>query len=158
MPPGADPLAGLRGIHLPPPPGAWPPAPGWWLLGALLLAALVLLVRWLWRLRARRHLARGVGSALSALARRAADGEAPGAVLAELSVLLRRAALLRHARARIAGLAGEEWVAFLSSTGAPEAAGAARRALLLGPYGASVSHDEVDAALAAARAWLARNF
>ncbi len=31
----------LRDIHLPGSIGWWPPAPGWWLLAGLLLAALV---------------------------------------------------------------------------------------------------------------------
>ncbi len=43
----ADLLQQLRDIHVPEPPGWWPPAPGWWLTGTLLAAALM----WLgWRL------------------------------------------------------------------------------------------------------------
>jgi hypothetical protein len=36
----ADLLTQLRDIHMPEPPGWWPPAPGWWLLALLLLGAL----------------------------------------------------------------------------------------------------------------------
>ena len=48
-----DALAQLRDIHLPLPPGWWPPAPGWWLLAALALAGLAVLLRY-WRNRQRR--------------------------------------------------------------------------------------------------------
>lgn len=50
-PTGADALAGLRDIHLPPDVPFWPPAPGWFALaGLVLLALLVLAVReWMWR-------------------------------------------------------------------------------------------------------------
>lgn len=45
-------LEQLRDIHLPAQPALWPPAPGWWLLALLGLAALAWLA---WRLRARRR-------------------------------------------------------------------------------------------------------
>lgn len=44
-----DPLAQLRDIHLPAPVSWWPPAPGWWLLGVLLLTILIGTVWWLIR-------------------------------------------------------------------------------------------------------------
>jgi hypothetical protein len=47
----ADLLAQLRDIHLPIDPDWWPPAPGWWILALIVLAALAyggyrLVVRW----------------------------------------------------------------------------------------------------------------
>jgi hypothetical protein len=37
----ADLLQQLRDIHLPDPPGLWPPAPGWWLVALLMLGLLI---------------------------------------------------------------------------------------------------------------------
>ncbi|MBN7818992.1 DUF4381 domain-containing protein [Bowmanella yangjiangensis] len=41
----ANPLAELKDIHLPDPVSAWPPAYGWWLLAAVILALLIFTVR-----------------------------------------------------------------------------------------------------------------
>lgn len=50
-----DPLAQLRDIHLPPAITWWPPAPGWWILTIVLLAALVFGLRWLIKRRAHNY-------------------------------------------------------------------------------------------------------
>ena len=47
-----DPLAQLRDIHLPDPISWWPPAIGWWLLVALLGAAIIYGLRWFLNQRA----------------------------------------------------------------------------------------------------------
>ena len=39
-PVGADPLAQLRGLHLPAAIGPWPPAPGWWMPAAVVVMLL----------------------------------------------------------------------------------------------------------------------
>lgn len=48
-----DPLAQLKDLHLPPPPGFWPIAPGWWLLAILCCVLIGLAIRALliWRRR-----------------------------------------------------------------------------------------------------------
>lgn len=113
----ADPLAGLRDWHLPEPVAWWPPAPGWWLVAGLALAALVL--GWaLWRRRRRQGAAvRAALSRLAALTQALHTGGDQRRFAAEVSQLLRRLALIRYPRERVAGLTGSAWLAFLDTTG-----------------------------------------
>jgi hypothetical protein len=48
-------LQQLKDIHLPAAPALWPPAPGWWLLGAGALACCGLALRWAYRSYQRRR-------------------------------------------------------------------------------------------------------
>jgi hypothetical protein len=110
------PLDQLRDIHGPDPVGWWPLASGWWLvaLGALIAAwLLVAAVRYVsrypfftWHDDARRRL---LGL------RRALATDAPAEVAAGLSELLRRVAMARLGRDSCAGLAGDEWLAWLTA-------------------------------------------
>ncbi len=103
----------LRDLHLPEPASAWPPAPGWWLLLALALAALAWFAQRWWRAYARNAARR---QALRVLDTAVADFERHGntvRLVAELSALLRRAMLAYAPRAEVAGLTGEAWLAWL---------------------------------------------
>jgi hypothetical protein len=107
-----DPLAQLRDIHLPQPVEAWPPGPGWWLLGALLLALLGSLAWWTvkryrgnaWRRQAYRELDRTYR-----------DWQSHGddsLFLQQLSEILKRAAIRGEAR-DVAALCGARWSQYL---------------------------------------------
>ena len=106
-------VAQLRDIHGPDPVGWWPVAPGWWVV-----LASILVLFWLrWVLRRRR--ARGwrdwrhdAGSRLRGLSKEVSKRNAK-AVVGELSELLRRIAIVRFGRDACAGLAGQEWLAWL---------------------------------------------
>lgn len=137
----------LRDIHLPPEPSWWPPAPGWWLLAVLLLVSAVLLARWAWRcVRARRRLAR-----LMAEFDAVAGLVDPGARLAAISQLLRRAARLRDPRA--ANLQGDDWLRFLDQVDDWQPSATDRwRVLLDGPYQPQIDPAAVDALIEVARA------
>jgi hypothetical protein len=143
MTPEIELLARLRDVHPPAAPSWWPPAPGWWL--ALVLAVVLALVafryapRWWRRLCLRRRL-------LAAL-RRAASA-------ADVSQLLRLAALERFPERASAGLTGADWVAFLESCErAPGRFAPLAAALTEAPYRAGADAD-LARLRAAARAWL----
>lgn len=103
----------LRDLHLPDAVGWWPPAPGWWLLVAILLTALG---RYLWRAWRAWRLSAARRAALSEYARLsrqyASDGDAR-ALARGLSSLLRRVMLAYAPRHTVAGLTGTEWLSFL---------------------------------------------
>jgi hypothetical protein len=163
----ADPLAALRGIHLPEPVGLWPLAPGWWialfLLATAAIAAAVLLRR------RRTSLVRRALGELDALASRAADLQS---LASGVSELLRRVALVRFGGG-VARLHGPAWPQFLA-THAPRSrrdrwrtalADDVGRAIALAPYappgamslGTGESRVDRDALLGAARAWIRGN-
>jgi hypothetical protein len=108
-----DPLRDIRGID---PAPWWPPAPGWWLLLALVVLAVALIwgfIRWRrlyplgrWQHDARRHLL-----ALRKRMRR----EPAKQVASELSELLRRIAIARCGRENTAALTDEAWLDWLQS-------------------------------------------
>ena len=135
----------LRDIHLPAEPSWWPPAPGWWLLAALGLAALSYL---LWLGLRRRRLIRARTELRREFERACVT---PGAAqVAALSELLRRVAL-RYAPAS-AALRDEAWLAFLDGDDAAQPFRRGPGRLLLdGPY-----RSHVDDAQAAALAQTVR--
>ena len=136
--------ARLRDAHAPEASGWWPPAPGWWLALVLLIVLAALALRWgvprwrRWRLRQR---------LLAALAQ---AGSA-----AEVSQLLRAAALARFPQEGAAGLQGASWIAFLESRDrAPGRFASLGEALLAAPYRARGADGELAPLRAAVRGWL----
>lgn len=137
-------LARLRDAHPPGVPSWWPPAPGWWLALVLAVALAVIAIRyapgWWRRLRLRRRLMAALAAAATA---------------AEVSQLLRLAALERFPERKPAGLTGADWVVFLEScAGAPGRFAALAATLTETPYCARGADDDVARLRAAARAWL----
>lgn len=159
-----DPLSQLADIHLPAAVPVWPPAPGWWVLAALLLCGLALLGyvqlrRWQQRQRLARVLqelaqARSAWSKADAAARNAAGL----ALLYAINSLLKRVALLHFPAAQVAPLAGRAWLAFLDAQGGTqEFSQGAGQILADGEY-RPVFNGDAEALCQLARRWIERQY
>lgn len=126
-------IAGMAADHIPAPAGWWPPAPGWWIVLALCIAAIILLLRWL-----RNPHRRLRKLALRELERIEQQQEAPQQVATGIQNVLRRYALSRFGRNRTAKLSGTPWLEFLVTEGAQALAGDAGTNLLAASYGSKV--------------------
>jgi Domain of unknown function (DUF4381) len=144
MIPDPELAARLHGPHPPPAPPWWPLAPGWWLalVAAALLAALALRYAppWWRRLRLRRRLLAALEASSSA---------------AEVSQLLRLAALERFPRQEVAGLHGAAWLEFLDARDRrPGRFAGLSEALTESPYRPPAADGDAARLRAAARGWL----
>ncbi len=152
-PEAANLLEQLRDIHAAPDAPFWPPAPGWWVLAALLLVALFLLGRRLlaaWAIRRRRqrwldHLE----TTLSTI-----DPETqPHDYLATVNQQLKAVAIRAFPGEGCARLEGRAWAAFLQGKlDLPEPV-SELEALVDGPYQPEPSFD-VTAVAQMARTWI----
>ena len=105
-----DPLADLRDIHLPEPVEAWPPAPGWWLLGLCVLLAVTAGCIWAYRRYQRNAWRR---EALAELP--APDGVTTTDIgyYSTLNQILKRSARVCHPGAGTDRMSGVSWQRFL---------------------------------------------
>ncbi|WP_298447971.1 DUF4381 domain-containing protein [uncultured Marinobacter sp.] len=101
-----DPLSQLRDIHLPIAGGFWPPAPGWWILGVLLLIAVAALI-WAVIRRHRRNRWLRLAKAELAILERSAVKEPQW--FTELNALLKRVARARYPNENPEAQTGEQW-------------------------------------------------
>ena len=95
----------LHDIVLPPPPPLWPPGEGFWVALVMLTVCIVAGLRWR-RARRRRNAYRAAGLELLAQAQTVYD----------VSIALKRVALVAWPRAQVASLHGADWVRFLNNT------------------------------------------
>lgn len=148
----------LRDIHLPGTPGFWPPAPGWWLLAAIILALTVwlgLIIRRRLKIhRQRKHIL----NLLAQLEQSSADAHSPE-FLAQLSRLLRRLALMRFPRQEIASLTGKAWLQFLDASGGNgQFCDGPGRVLANGPYVRDLDDNlDTHALSGLIRDWIKKN-
>lgn len=109
-------LAQLKDIHLPQAIGWWPPAPGWYIVFALLILLSVFVVYTFYK---RAVYARPKKQALALLQtyeQHYSQQKNSQLTSARISELLRRVALVYYPRAKVASLHGQQWVDFLNQT------------------------------------------
>ncbi len=139
----------LRDIHLPDGVSGWPPAPGWWLL----LAVLTMVTMAVWAVR-RLRLRKQAMAELQRIEQSFAEHGDSQRLASECSVLLRRAALSRFPRHEVAGLTGDAWLAFLNQHGKTALFdGETAATLLHAPYEKNFAGNP-QALLHACRDWL----
>lgn len=128
----------LRDLHLPEAISWWPLAPGWWLVIALLAVGLGLLFRLFLRTRARGAARRHALCQLNELTADFEQHHNAVAFSSHLSELLRRTMLAYAPRHDVAGLTGDEWLAWLDrDLDQPRFQSKAGRKLLELPYRAA---------------------
>lgn len=145
----------LRDIHLPGAAPFWPPAPGWWIVAAVVLLAIGWIAVAAWRRRERERARRRLLDALAAL-QSDFTRERSSEHLARVARLLRRVALSRFPRERVASLSGSAWLRFLDESGGDgRFANGPGRVLGSAPYQRSVPRDmDIDGFVETVRAWV----
>ena len=129
-----SPLADLHDLHLPEPIGWWPPAPGWWLLLALLVL-LVIGISFILRQRKRSLLKRLTLAELGKLREEYRQTADSLLTIKQLSILLRRFCISYQPRTDAAALTGDDWLRHLDRLGdCQDFTSGVGRLLAFGPY------------------------
>jgi hypothetical protein len=150
----ADPgsLENLHDLVMPVPVPWWPPAPGWFIVSAVL----VMVLGW-WLIRAIQQWQSNSYRREALVLLGKIDGSG-----AELPILIKRVALSAYPRERVASLTGEQWLAFLDQTGHTNVftMGAGRWLARLAyepQLTASLSTTELNGLRTAVRDWILRH-
>lgn len=139
----------LEPLREPPPVPFWPPAPGWWILGILFLALLIVSTRWIWRQYQRGAPIRQAKRELQDLR----NLELDDALFCErLAVLQRRVVASRSTQTSALAATGSQWAEILNAL-APAIAPFNERLVTL-HYAPAVSQADKAAAAEATQRWL----
>lgn len=156
QPQGID-LSGLKDIHLPPIPSLWPLPVTFWIVLASVLSG-VFLIRWAWikkhKLTAIKYANREVESITKRF------GGNGYKISYELSLLMRRIALMKFPRSDVSGLTGKTWRQFLEKTTKKplfngEAGDIIENIMFIPPD--RFKNKNVAVLIAAAKEWIAEN-
>jgi len=151
-------MANLTEIGAPDPVPLWPPAPGWYVVGGVLVLVAIRICLALIRHRRANRYRRDALELVHQLA--VAFNRDPTTQLAPLPGVLKRAALVAFPRTDVAALSGAGWHHFLDQTIGEklfaDEAGATLDAVSYDPR-AEVSEDAALGLLSAAERWLRRH-
>lgn len=106
-------LEKLRDIHLPEPVSWWPPAPGWWILAALILLAIAVFVRWSIKNTRQRRYRKLALRQLQTLYENWQQQRDDFVFAQAINRLLKQTALAAFPVRDVAALSGVEWLEFL---------------------------------------------
>ena len=151
-----NPLDQLKDIHIPSDVSWWPLAIGWWLVAFIMLALVISLLILFKRYRKKTLLLK-VG--LEPLDQLVADQSLSAQDwLNELSILLRRIAINVNGRSDIAGLVGNDWLAYLDGSGnTREFSEGSGQVLAKQPYQPVVEYDR-EAIATLSRSWVKEQY
>lgn len=144
----------LRDIHLPDPISWWPLAAGWWLIGGIVLIAIIIAAVIYWKIT-KPNLKKEASKTLDQIEASFNTTEDAPQCLSELSAFLRRVTLSRNASYKSAGITGTDWLQLLDqSLGAPEFSQGIGQILLHGPYQPRVNNEEVSQLIQLCKKWV----
>jgi hypothetical protein len=127
-------LEQLRDIHMSASPGFWPPAPGWWVLAAIVAALLGLAGMALSRRLAVRRRRRALLDALDRLNRNIDPQTQAHEYIAGINRLFRTVAIRAFPDSACTSMQGEAWVEFIRSLQPDRLDGSSLAVLASGPY------------------------
>jgi hypothetical protein len=147
-------LQQLKDIHLPQAINTWPLAPGWLALYALAFGLLCYLLYFWYQRRQKRKTIKFAMAKLKALQPLLVENPDSINIAAEISILIRRTALHYFPRMDIAGLAGDQWLAFLNRSGkTAQFTDETGRLLLDAPY-RKINTNDLTPLFALTQSWL----
>ena len=145
-----DPLANLKPLHNPEAIPLWPPAPGWWILLALLILAAVVYSWFRHQRRLQRH-------ALHELDQLQRQDLTASQLANQVNQLLKRYALVCYSPNEVAGLSGKNWLRFLKKSSDEHMFSRAGKLLLDTPYQRKAKRGDERALFDFAASWIKRN-
>lgn len=150
-------LKDLRDIHEPAAISYWPPAIGWWLLPVIIIC-LVLAFYWWWK---RKKTPDYKKIALLELKNIITDFKIQNnkrKTSGEIALLIRQAIVAKYGNHKVAGMIGEEWLAYLDDISKTDSfSSGAGKIIISVPYAKQVDSDlDVEELIAATRKLLGR--